>query len=144
MAYTPEENNQIAKDFFETAWNYGDFSVLDKYLTPDSMDYSTLHGHPEQGSDSFRQIISMFRAGFPDIHLTIEDEIYTGDKVVHRWVLSGTHSEPFMGMPATGKQVAFNGMTIVEMHDGKIAGRWSIPDMMGLMTQLGAVPPPPA
>lgn len=144
MANTPEENNAIARDFFETAWNEGDFSVLDKYLSPDSVDYSTLHGQPEHGAESFRQIISMFRAGFPDIHLNIEDEIYTGNKVVHRWTLSGTHSEPFMGVPATGKKVAFTGMTIVEMQDGKIAGRWSNPDMMGLMMQLGVVPPPPA
>jgi steroid delta-isomerase-like uncharacterized protein len=140
---TPEENNRIARDFFESAWNRGDFSVLDKYLSPDTVDYSTLHGQPEHGSESFRQIISMFRSAFPDIHLNIEDEIYTGNKVVHRWMLNGTHQAPFMGVPATGKRVGFTGMTIVEMEGGKIRGRWSNPDIMGLMMQLGAIPPPP-
>src|ERR1019366_736693 len=140
---TPEENNATAVRFFDSAWNRGDFSVLDELLTRDSMDYSTLHGQPEQGAASFRQIISMFRAGFPDIHLTIDDEIYTRDKVVHRWTLRGTHKAPFMGVPATGKKVEFTGTTIVQMKDGKIAARWSNLDMLRLLQQLGIVPPPP-
>ena len=140
---TPEENNATAVRFFDSAWNRGDFSVLDELLTRDSMDYSTLHGQPEQGAASFRQIISMFRAGFPDIHLTIDDEIYTRDKVVHRWTLRGTHTAPFMGVPATGKKVEFTGTTIVQMKDGKIAARWSNLDMLRLLQQLGIVPPSP-
>jgi steroid delta-isomerase-like uncharacterized protein len=104
------------------------------------MDYSTLHGQPERGTESFKQIITMFRSAFPDIQLTIDDEIYCGDKVVHRWTLRGTHQAPLMGIPSTGKQVAFTGTTIVQMQDGKIAGRWSNLDMLGLLQQLGAVP----
>jgi steroid delta-isomerase-like uncharacterized protein len=141
---TPEENNEIAKRFFEAAWNRGDFAVLDQYLSPDTVDYSTLHGQPEHGSESFRQIITMFRSAFPDIHLHIDDEIYRGDKVVHRWTLRGTHEGNFMGAPPTGKQVAFTGMTIVQMQDGKIGARWSNVDLFGLMMQLGVIPPPPA
>lgn len=144
MAYTPEQNNEIAKAFFDGAWNHGDFSVLDKYLSPDTVDYSTLHGQPEHGAESFRQIISGFRSAFPDIHLTIDDEIYNKDKVVHRWTLRGTHTEPFMGIPATGRKVQFTGTTIVQMEDGKIGARWANVDLFGLMVQLGVIPPPGA
>lgn len=140
---TPEENNAIAERFFDSAWNRGDFAVLDELLSPDTVDYSTLHGQPEHGAESFKQIITMFRSAFPDIHLTIEDEIYAGNKVAHRWVLRGTHQAPFMGIPATEKKVAFTGTTIVHMDNGKIAARWSNVDMMTLMQQLGVVPPPP-
>lgn len=139
---TPEENNAIARRFFDSVWNRGDFSVLDELTTPDTTDYSTMHGQPEQGTEGFRQIVSMFRAGFPDIHLNIDDEIYAGDKVVHRWTLTGTHQAPFMGIPATGRQVGFTGTTTVQMRDGKIAGRWANLDLLGLLIQLGAVPPP--
>lgn len=137
------ENNAIAEHFFDSAWNRGDLSVLDELLTPDSMDYSTLHGEPEQGSTGFRQIITMFRAAFPDIHLTIDDEIYTGDKVAHRWTLRGTHQAPFMGATPTGKKIEFTGTTIVQMREGKIIARWSNLDLLRLMQQLGIVPPPP-
>ncbi len=140
---TPEENNAIAIRFFESAWNDGNFAVLDELVTDGTLDHSTLHGETEQGTESFRQIISMFREGFPDIHLTIDDEIYTGDKVVHRWTLNGTHTGQFMGIPPTGRTVSFTGTTIVRMEDGKLAERWSNVDMMRLMQQLGVVPPPP-
>ena len=141
---TPSQNNDIAKRFFHAAWDEGDFAVLDELLTSDSMDYSTLHGEPEQGSEGFRQIIGMFRASFPDIALTIDDEIFTGDRVVHRWTLRGTHTgAPFMGLPPAGTGIEFTGTTTVQMRDGKIAARWSNLDLLRLMQELGMVPPPP-
>jgi steroid delta-isomerase-like uncharacterized protein len=144
MGLSPEENNKIAVRFFDEAWNNGNFAVLDELTSSDTLDHSTLHGQTEKGTDSFRQIITMFRSGFPDIHLTIEDEIYTGDRVVHRWTLRGTHTAPFMGIPPTNTKVEFTGTTIVRMEDGKLAERWSNVDMMRLLQQLGVVPPPPA
>lgn len=143
MPLSPEENNTIAKKFFHEAWNNGNFAIVEELTTPETIDHSTLHGHAERGTESFRQIISMFRAGFPNIHLTINDAIYAGDKVVHRWTLTGTHNQEFMGIPATGKSVEFTGVTIVRMEEGKLAERWSNIDMLRLLQQLGAVPPPP-
>ena len=141
---TPDQNNTIAKRFFESAWNDGNLAVLDELVTPDTVDHSTLHGQPERGTESFKQIITMFRAGMPNIHLTIDDEIYTGDKVVHRWTLRGAHTGTLLGVPATGKDVAFTGTTIVRMDGGKIAERWANLDVLGLLQQIGAAPPPPA
>jgi steroid delta-isomerase-like uncharacterized protein len=145
MANSPEANNAIAVAFFEAVWNKGDFGVLDTLIAPDAVDHSTVGGQPktEKGSASFRAIVSMFRAGMPDIRLTIDDEIYTGDKVVHRWRLAGTDTGGLMGMPPSGKELTFSGTTIVRMEDGKIVERWANVDEVGLLQQLGVVPPPP-
>lgn len=141
---TPVENNQIAMRFFDSAWNQG--TLLDELIDPDALDHSTVGGQKkvDRGSESFRQIVGMFRAAMPDIKLTVEDEIYTDDKVVHRWVLNGTDTGGVMGMPPTGKKLSFSGTTIVRMQDGKIAERWANVDELGLLQQLGVVPPPPA
>ena len=61
----------------------------------------------EKGSASFRAIVSMFRSAMPDIKLTIDDEVYAGDKVVHRWHLVGTDTGGVMGMPPSGKKLTF-------------------------------------
>lgn len=142
---TPEQNNRIAVHFFETAWNKGDFSVIDEYVAPDAIDHSTVGGKDkaERGSDSFQQIVGMFRHAMPDIKLTIDDEIYAGDKVVHRWHLSGTDTGGVMGMPPSNKPLTFSGTTIVRMAEGKIVERWANVDELGLLQQLGVVPPPP-
>lgn len=143
---TPEENNAIAIKFFESVWSKGDFSVLDTLISPDADDHSTVGGKPktEKGSASFRAIVSMFRNAMPDIKLTINVEVYAGDKVVHHWSLTGTDTGGVMGMPPSGKQLTFTGMTTVRMENGKIVERWANVDELGLLQQLGVVPPPPA
>jgi steroid delta-isomerase-like uncharacterized protein len=146
MSNSPEANNAIAVRFFDAVWNKGDFSVLDTLIAPDADDHSTVGGKPktEKGSASFRNIVTMFRNAMPDIRLTIDDEVYGGDKVVHRWHLVGTDTGGVMGMPASGKELTFSGTTIVRMDDGRIVERWANVDELGLLQQLGVVPPPQA
>jgi predicted ester cyclase len=79
----------------------------------------------------------------PDIHLTIDDEVYAGDKVVHRWTLTGTDTGGVMGAPPTGKELTFTGITTVRMKNGKIVERWANVDELGLLQQLGLAPMPP-
>ena len=145
MPYTPEQNNAIAEKFFDSVWNKGDFSVLDTLIAPDAVDHSTVGGKvkSEKGSASFRAIVSMFRHSMQDIRLTIEQEVYADDKVVHRWSLKGTDTGGLMGMPPSGKVLTFTGTTIVRMRDGMIVERWANVDELGLLQQLGVVPPPP-
>ncbi|MCB0130939.1 MAG: ester cyclase [Caldilineaceae bacterium] len=146
MSLSPEMNNAIAEKFFDSVWNKGDFSVLDTLISPDAIDHSTVGGvdKKEKGSASFRAIVGMFRAAMPDdIHLNIDDEIYAGDRVVHRWTITGTDTGGVMGMPPSGKQLTFTGTTIVRMEDGVIVERWANVDELGLLQQLGVVPPPP-
>jgi steroid delta-isomerase-like uncharacterized protein len=145
MALSPEMNNAIAEKFFDSVWNKGDFSVLDTLVSPEAVDHSTVGGKPkmEKGSASFRAIVTMFRSAMPDICLTIDDEIYAGDKVVHRWHLEGTDTGGVMGMPPSGKRLTFSGTTIARMEDGMIVERWANVDELGLLQQLGVVPPPP-
>src|SRR5437870_1903533 len=140
MSYTPEQNNAIAREFFDTAWNEG--TLLEDIISADAVDHSTVGGKEKQerGPASFRQIVGMLRHAMPDIHLNVEDEIYTGDKVVHRWRLSGTDTGGLMGMPPSGKQLSFTGMTIVRFENGKIVERWANVDELGVLQQLGLVP----
>ncbi len=144
MSTSPEANNAIAEKFFNSVWSKGDFSVLDTLISPDAVDHSTVGGKPktEKGSASFRAIVTMFRSAMPDIHLTINDEIYTGNMVVHRWTLVGTDTGGVMGMPPSGKQLTFSGITTVRMANGKIVERWANVDELGLLQQLGVAPIP--
>lgn len=144
MALSAVENNEVCLTFFHTAWNTG--VVLDDLLASDAIDHSFVGGKTksEPGSESFKQIVGMFRHAMPDIQITILDEIFAEDKVVHRWSLTGTDTGGVMGMPASGKSLTFTGTTTVRMNDeGKITERWANVDELGLLQQLGVVPPPP-
>jgi steroid delta-isomerase-like uncharacterized protein len=137
---TPSENNDIAVRMFEGAWNEGDFTVIDELIKPDAIDHSPLGS--ETGSEGFKSIIGMFRGSLPNLKMSIQDEIYSSDRVVHSWKIQGKHTgTPLFGVPADGKEITLTGITIVRLEDGKIAERWTQLDQLGLLQQLGVIPP---
>ena len=87
------------------------------------------------------QFMRTLLAAFPDGRLTIEDMIAEGDKVVTRYTFRGTHKGDFMGIAATGKEVASTGIFISRIAEGKIVEEWEEYDALGFMQQLGAIPP---
>jgi steroid delta-isomerase-like uncharacterized protein len=84
----------------------------------------------------------MIRAAFPDGRTTIDDIIAEGDKVVVRATMKGTHKGEFMGIPATGKQVTISGIDVTRFVNGKSTEHWGQWDTLGMMQQVGVVPPP--
>lgn len=65
-----------------------------------------------------------------------------GDKVVTRSTWHGTHRGAFLGIPATGEQVAVTAIDITRYAGGKAVEHWAEMDLLGLLQQLGVVPPP--
>ena len=84
----------------------------------------------------------MFRAAFPDLHVTLEDVFGEGDKVATRGYFTGTHQGEFNGIPATGKQVKVSYIDLWRLENGKAVDNWVQMDMIGLMQQLGVIPAP--
>ena len=87
-----------------------------------------------------------FHEGFYDAfrgaQAEILDLVEADDKLGVRLVISARHEGEFMGVPATGNDVQLAMTTILTMRDGKCVERWSTADMLGLLIQIGAVPPP--
>lgn len=136
-----EENKALVRRHVEEAWNKGNLSVLDEIMAPNLVNHNAPPGiTPDR--EGFKQIISMHRKAFSDLHVTVEDMVAEGDKVVNRWTVSGTHKGEYMGIAPTGKQVTLTGISIHRIEGGKIVEQWHEVDMLGLMQQLGVVPPP--
>ena len=134
-----EENKAILIRALDN-WNKGD---LDRYLQIYDPNV-VLHGYQGVGPglDSVKQFYMGFWAAFPGVQITIDDVVAEGDQLACRFTAAGTNTGPFMGMPPTGKQVNFTGMTILRFANGKCVERWAQADFMGLMQQLGVIPAP--
>lgn len=91
--------------------------------------------------EHIKQSAKALFAGFPDLRITIDDLIAEGDKVVERWTLRSTHKGEFMRIPATGNKMEVTGTTTYRIAGGKIAESWWNADSLGMMQQLGVVPP---
>lgn len=92
------------------------------------------------GIDSARAYYSNYLTGFSSIVFTIKDVFGQGDKIVKYWNFKGTHSGIFFGIPATGKTVSVDGVTLVRMENGKIAEERDVLDNLEFMQQLGLIP----
>jgi len=86
--------------------------------------------------------MSMLLTTFPDLHVSIEDVIGEGDRVVVRFTLRGTHQGELMGIAPTGKQVAMTGISIIRVANGKFLEEWANTDWLGLLQQLGVISAP--
>ncbi len=125
-----EENKAVVRREQEELWNYtGNLDAAEELFAPEQ-------------AEAAKQEAADFRRGFPDVVSTIEDLIAEGDKVVARWRSRATHQGEYMGIPPTGKEVDFRGISIYRIEGGKIAQSWSVVDQLGLMRQLGAIPEP--
>jgi len=101
-----------------------------------------LHGYGgvEPGLDSVRRYYAAVWSVFPDARVIVEDVIEAGDKMTLRFTMTGTHSQPFLGVAATGRAVRLPGMTILRFENQKCVERWSVTDSLSLLAQLGAFP----
>jgi steroid delta-isomerase-like uncharacterized protein len=136
-----EENKALVRRFDEEVWGKGNLAVADELLATNFV----LHAPPPEVApdlEGYKQWVSTARTAFPDLQTTIEDMIAEGDKVVTRWTVRGTHKGEIMGIAPTGKQVTMTGISIDRIEGGKIVEEWNEMDMLGMMQQLGAVPPP--
>ena len=95
-----------------------------------------------RGRRQFQQVIEAWRAAFPDVRSTVEEQVAEGDRVVTRWTARGTHTGDFQGMVPTGRSFTLTGITIERVVDGRIAEVWVNRDDLGLLSQLGGLPAP--
>ena len=95
-----------------------------------------------QGRDGIKLLGQAILGGFPDVHATVEELLADGDFVIERTSARATNTGEFNGIPATGNQVTWTEIHIYRLKDGKIVEQWSEIDLLGLLTQLGAIPAP--
>ncbi|MEO7444588.1 MAG: ester cyclase [Ferruginibacter sp.] len=134
-----EANIKMYTHVWDEIINKGNVAMFnDSNFTKDVV----MHVQPADivGIDSAKAYYSNYLTGFSDVAFTIKDVFAQGNKLVKQWNFSGTHSGVFFGIPATGKKVNIDGVTIVRMQDGKIAEERDYLDNMEFMQQLGLMP----
>jgi len=141
-----EENKDIARRAIEELWNKGNMAVADELLAANFVNHDPVGGPegPETSNlEAYKQGIIDFRTDFPDFHVTIEEMIAEGDKVVIRWTCTGTHKgkSGVFDIAPTGKSVTIEGATIDHIAGGKILEEWWFREL--IVTKLGykIVPP---
>jgi steroid delta-isomerase-like uncharacterized protein len=122
---TEKENKAIFRRYIEEVWNQSNLEVVDEIFdryVSHQPDGSTL----ERGPEDVKRFVGEFRVAFPDLHLSIEEQIAEGDKVVIRATFRGTHQREFRGMAPAGKEIEVKGVTVFRFsEEGKVVESWT-------------------
>jgi predicted ester cyclase len=106
----------------------GDLDLIDELYTP-------------QLAPGARRWIEPFRASFPDVRMEVVDLIAEGEKVVGRFLCSGTHLGGWRGHPPTGRRFErVDEVYFFSFSDDRIAEAWGIEDTSARLRQLGLWP----
>ena len=123
------------------AMNTGDAELvaqtIDEVFEPDVKQHSPFEA---TGTQTLKEnVVARLYRAFPDLHITIEDLIEEGDKVVEKDTVTGTHQGEYNGLPPTGKSVSYSEIFIMRFVNGRIAEIWGVVDLLSQMKQLGMV-----
>ncbi len=122
--------------------NTGDNRLGETIISPDVVFYAPTSPEPMHGFKGYADVLNMMRGAMPDVKWTVEEIIAEGDKVMVRFTMNGTQTQPFMGMPATCKPIKVTAMNIYELKDGRIIREHGLPDLFSMLIQLGTLPVP--
>lgn len=139
---TIERNKLIGRRVLLEAWGEGRLEVIDELYAPDYVDNVSRGPEPTtvRGPDGLKAAVTLFRAAFPDLRYEVDEQVAEGEVVVTRFSAAGTHMRPFLGAAPTERRVAYGGIDINRVRDGRIVESWVQYDALGLLQQLGIVP----
>ncbi len=140
----PGDLSEASRRLLEETFNEGNFELIDQLVAPSAVNHDP--ATPAQmralsGPEVFKTTVRMYRAAFPDVHITVDDVIAADDKVVLRWHSEGTHRGELAGLAPTGARAMVTGIGIDRWKDGQVVEAWTEWDNLGLTRQLGAAPP---
>jgi steroid delta-isomerase-like uncharacterized protein len=138
-----EENKAIARRALEEVFSgQGDLDVADELFAPNYVGHDPASPEDIHGLEGVKEFAGMYRNAFPDVLMSVEDQVAEGDMVVTRWIASGTHQGDLMGIAPTGNRVTVAGTSVERIVNGKIEETWDNYDALGMMQQIGAIPSP--
>jgi serine phosphatase RsbU (regulator of sigma subunit) len=130
-----KENKAIFRRYVEEIAYQGNLEVADEIFDR-YVAYQPDGSILERGPENVKRFQRQWRSAFPDIRISIEEQIAEGDKVVNRFTIRGTHQTEFRGMAPTGEEIELKGVTIFRFSpEGKVVETWDSYDQLSLMRQ---------
>ena len=125
-------------DLFVEMTNTHNPDLVDRFV---AADYVNHNDFVADGREANRQFWAAFFTGLPDVRVTMEDLVVSGDRVVGRFIYRGTHTGDLLGIPASGKPVEMRSIDIWRVQDGVFVEHWDELNLMQLFQQIGVLPP---
>ena len=123
--------------------NNGNLDVIDEIMAPNFVAHGEAMGFQadQDVREAMKQGIMWAKMLLPDLKVTIVDTVAQGEKVVCRLLFQGTHTGTDGQIPASGNKIEYTAIAINRFENGLLAERWFNSDELGMMRQMGLLPP---
>jgi len=135
-----DANREISRRIIEEIFSQGRMETADELIAPGAITHDPAQPNATPGPQGVKESAGIYRGGFPDLSISIDDQCAEDDLVCTRWTAKGTNTADFWGMSATGKQATVTGITIDRIEGGQVVESWTNWDALGLLQQLGVIP----
>jgi len=129
----------IPRRLIEEVYNQGKLDVVYEVIAAEYVGHDPSLPEDIAGAAAERELAAAYRVAFPDLSITIEDQVAEGDKVVTRLRARGRHEGKLGGIPPSGNEMDVTAVAIHRIADGKIVEHWSDVDSAAMLAQLGLI-----
>ena len=133
-----EENKKLIRSYIEEVINTGNVKRIEKFISPN---YTEVHEGQRQkaGIEGAKDHIIGVRQTYPDLTLTVDQQIAEGDWVATSITARGTHRGTWLGIKPTGKPVSFTAVNIEKVENGKITEHGGAANLLLQLLEIGAI-----
>jgi len=131
-----ESNKAAVTRFNREVIEQGSESAFRELMSPEFVNRTALPGTPTGPEGMLYMLNQVLRPAFPDLAVTIFDQIAEGDKVTTRKTLSGTHRGTLFGIEATNRRVSIDVIDIVRLENGRYVEHWGINTLPSVLASL--------
>ena len=140
-AASADENAGAVPERFVAALNARDMAAFANLFAEDYVNHQvSAAAPPPSGKSAKNATVAFFQArvdALPDLRVSIEASLASGDKVAASFVNEGTHDGAiYFGVATTGRKLRFSSCDIFRVVGGKIVEHWGMGDIAGVLKQL--------
>ena len=126
---------EIMKKINEDIWNNAKVELIDNYYLEDFVAHTP--SGKWIGCDGVKNAVLFTHNAFPDWHEKIEDIFTSENKLVLRYISTGTHKGYFNNIPPSNNKIVLPEISIFLFKSNKVIEQWDSFDMFSLYKQMG-------
>jgi len=132
------ENKQLVRRYYEEVVNTGDVSKIASFIAEDYVEVHDNQRHPIGLGGAIEHVRGV-RTTYPDLHLTIEQQIAEGEWVATRVTMRGTHRGEWLGIRPTGRVLQVSAVNLDRIVGGRIVEHGGAANLLGPLLESGAL-----
>jgi predicted ester cyclase len=132
------DNKKIIRRYIDEVENTGDISNIQEFVSEDYVEVYEGKRYEIGIKGAIDHVLGV-RSVFPDLKLTIVNQISQGEWVVTVYSVTGTFKDEWFGMKPTGKLITFTGVNVDRFKDGKLVEHGGAANLLDPLLAAGVV-----